>query len=57
MIADNLVIKVDCKKEDTLTDPVKFFVMVSFEVRAITGLPIYQEIQEKLHVSQRIHAL
>ena len=53
---DNLVIKVDCKKENALTDPVKFFVMVSLEVRAITGLPIYQEIQEKLQVSQRLHA-
>lgn len=53
---DSLVIKVDCKKEDALTAPVKYFLMVSLEVRAITGLPIYQEIQEKLHVAQRVHA-
>lgn len=53
---DSLVIKVDCKKEDALTDPIKYFLMVSLEVRAVTGLPIFQEIQEKLRVTQRIRA-
>lgn len=52
---DSLLIKVDCKKEDALTVPVKFFVMVSLEVKEITGLQIYQEVREKLHVIQRVH--
>lgn len=51
---DSLFIKVECKKEDALRVPVKYFIMVSLEVKAITGLQIYQEVKEKLHVAQRV---
>lgn len=52
----NLVINIECKKETSLSEHVKYFLAVTLEVKESTGLPIYQEIRERIHVSSRIQA-
>lgn len=44
----DLVIKVLCKKEDKLSVPIKYVLMVTLEVAPEAGLPIYQEVAARL---------
>ncbi len=45
---DEMKILVKCKKDERLTTPVKFVIMVTLEAAPSTGLPIYEEVRSKL---------
>ena len=53
---DNLVIKVDCKKEEALRGPIKYFLMATIEVKETSRLPIFQEIRDRIQITQRVQA-
>lgn len=52
---DDLVVTVQCAKEDKLTAPIKFVLMATLEVAADINLNLFQEVQARLQSSIQVY--
>lgn len=50
----NMVIKVLCKKENMLREPIKYFLMATLEVAPQTQLPLYEEVAARVQTPVRV---